>query len=285
MIFFSNPVYLATAIVLVFLVIFLNNFRWRLLLNVKGFQLSNIQSFRLTLIGVFFNFALPGGIGGDIVKGYYLIKGIGDRKTVAATTLLMDRLMGMFGLVSISVLMVIVSYPIIQTRVELKVLAIAIVGLFIFILVLFLLAFSTVLKEQPFFIFFFEKLPGGTTLKSIHESIYSYRDYPWVLFQTFGLSVAAQFLIIVFVWFFAQITSAPEVSILVYCFIVSFGLLTFILPVTPAGIGVGQAAFYYLYELYTGVENQVGPNAITAYQLILLAWGLLGAYCYIKRDK
>jgi len=82
-----------------------------------------------------------------------------------------------------------------------------------------------------------------------------------------------------------MITGAPDVSFSVYLFIVPIGLISTALPITPAGIGVGQAAMYYLYKLYTGFDNQIGPNALTAYQIVLFCWGLLGAYFYISKKK
>ena len=48
--------------------------RWQLLLRVQGIALSWTRVFMLLLIGVFFNFIIPGGTGGDVVKIFYLLK-------------------------------------------------------------------------------------------------------------------------------------------------------------------------------------------------------------------
>src|SRR5687768_8429401 len=53
------------------LVELLSAVRWQWLLRVQGIRLSWARVLLLTLIGVFFNFFIPGGTGGDVVKVYY----------------------------------------------------------------------------------------------------------------------------------------------------------------------------------------------------------------------
>src|SRR4051794_13742084 len=48
--------------------------RWNLLLQVQGIFLTRMRVVMLLLIGVFFNFFIPGGTGGDLVRAFYLIK-------------------------------------------------------------------------------------------------------------------------------------------------------------------------------------------------------------------
>lgn len=281
----AKPAYFIISIILVFLVIIINNIRWTLLLKTKKFQLTSRQTFPLTLIGVFFNFALPSGVGGDVVKGYYLLKECSGRKTIAATTLLMDRLIGMYGMVLVSVTIIFMEYSIIRSSPELHILSIAVIGLFFLMSVFFAMAFSASIKNHSFINFLFNSVPGGSILQNIYDSIHSYRNNPIVLIQALTLSFFTQFVIIFFVWFFAGITEAPEVPFTVYLFIVPLGLISTALPITPAGVGVGQAALYYLYKLYTGIDSQIGPNAFTAFQIILLCWGLVGAYFYVTRKN
>ena len=61
-------------IVICLVMLGLNNWRWFLLLRKQGIDMSFSQVFRLTMIGQFFNYMVPGGVGGDVVKGYYLVR-------------------------------------------------------------------------------------------------------------------------------------------------------------------------------------------------------------------
>ena len=57
----------------------------------------------LSWIGNFFNVTLPGAVTVDVVKGYYVIKSEReDGRTRAFMTLLIDRFVGLFGLVAMA---------------------------------------------------------------------------------------------------------------------------------------------------------------------------------------
>lgn len=72
--------------------------RWMILLRVQGIRLSWGRLYGLLMVGLFFSLFIPGGTGGDIVKGYYLLKEAPvGRKTAAAMSVVMDRLVGLLG--------------------------------------------------------------------------------------------------------------------------------------------------------------------------------------------
>jgi uncharacterized membrane protein YbhN (UPF0104 family) len=72
--------------------------RWKLLLRVQGIELGWSRLWALLLIGVFFNFLIPGGTGGDVVKIFYLLKETPGKRTVALLSVLIDRLVGLIAL-------------------------------------------------------------------------------------------------------------------------------------------------------------------------------------------
>jgi uncharacterized membrane protein YbhN (UPF0104 family) len=72
--------------------------RWQILLRVQGIRISWWRMYGLLMIGLFFSLFIPGGTGGDLVKGYYLLKEAPvGRKTSAALSVVMDRLLGLVG--------------------------------------------------------------------------------------------------------------------------------------------------------------------------------------------
>lgn len=73
--------------------------RWLLLLRVQGIHLGALRLSALLLIGVFFNFFIPGGTGGDVVKTFYLMKETPGRRTAALLSVLVDRLAGLMALI------------------------------------------------------------------------------------------------------------------------------------------------------------------------------------------
>ena len=72
--------------------------RWQILLRVQGIRISWWRMYGLLMVGLFFSLFIPGGTGGDLVKGYYLLKEAPvGRKTSAALSVVMDRLLGLMG--------------------------------------------------------------------------------------------------------------------------------------------------------------------------------------------
>jgi uncharacterized protein (TIRG00374 family) len=67
------------------------------MLAVQDVRLSYWNAFKLTYAGNFFNFALPGTVGGDLIKAYYVTR-FTRRKTEAVTTVFLDRVIGLSGL-------------------------------------------------------------------------------------------------------------------------------------------------------------------------------------------
>ena len=71
------------------------------LLKSINFSLSFPSGFQLTMIGNFFNVVIPGMIGGDIVKGFYLFKNEETGKGRTSGIIIMDRFLGFFSILFI----------------------------------------------------------------------------------------------------------------------------------------------------------------------------------------
>jgi uncharacterized protein (TIRG00374 family) len=73
-------------------------FRWYRIMISKGVHISVRRSARYFWLGLFFNQLLPSSIGGDAIRGYCLVR---DGQSVGRATLsvLLDRILGMAGLV------------------------------------------------------------------------------------------------------------------------------------------------------------------------------------------
>lgn len=79
------------------------SWRWYLLLDHIKVKLAYLTVLRLALIGLFFNLFVPGGVGGDLIKMVYMKKEAGDRYPQALLTVLLDRLLGLAGLLMLAV--------------------------------------------------------------------------------------------------------------------------------------------------------------------------------------
>lgn len=79
----------------------LQTLRWWMLMRCRGMNVPFLKAFRLTMVGLFFNFCMPGMTGGDVVKAYYAAKGSGLRGT-AVMSVIFDRAAGLLGLIMLA---------------------------------------------------------------------------------------------------------------------------------------------------------------------------------------
>src|SRR5437773_2526471 len=75
--------------------------RWQILLRIQGIRISWLRAGAIVIIGLFFNQFLPGGVGGDAMRLYFIFKQAPRRKVGAALSVAMDRL---FGLLTVAFL-------------------------------------------------------------------------------------------------------------------------------------------------------------------------------------
>lgn len=103
----ANAVYLVLALAAYTISILISSSRLLGFLNAVGLKVSERYNFRLYQLGLFYNLFLPGGVGGDGYKIYFLRKkfAIKGRKLLGA--LFFDRLSGLWALCLIIAVLVI----------------------------------------------------------------------------------------------------------------------------------------------------------------------------------
>jgi uncharacterized protein (TIRG00374 family) len=254
------------------------------LLRGQGFAVTTSKTLPLTLIGVFFNFAMPGGVGGDVIKAFYLIQEFPGLRVRAAMTVIMDRIIGLFVMVGVAVVVMLFKWQWFLASAELAPLFYAVSTVFVGFVVIFVVLFSRRLHKKAIVQQILAKVPGGSFLEKLYDAFRSYRDSRVLLKVALlsFLSQVATILLFISVGHFMGMASVPWSA---YFFVVPMGLITMSLPIAPAGIGVGQMAMFYLFNWYLAYNTQLGPNAITALQVSQFMWGLVGAYFYLRRRK
>jgi uncharacterized protein (TIRG00374 family) len=94
----SNPILLFLAFVSFILSQLLSANRLLQLLKWSGFMLDSKKNYILYLLGMFYNFFIPGGIGGDAYKVYILNKENNWSVKKLTTVVFIDRLVGLIAI-------------------------------------------------------------------------------------------------------------------------------------------------------------------------------------------
>lgn len=278
-----TPGRVAAVLALVGLQILINNYRWQLLIETQGLKVTTAKTFPLSLIGMFFNYAMPGGVGGDVVKGYYLIQDHSHFRSGAIVSIFMDRMIGFFIMILTAAIALVWKWETVVASDALTSLATGVILLAIGFITFFALALSRRVKTFKAVQFVFDRFPMGKKIERLYLRLHSFRGHTPTLWKAFVLSFIAQFGTIMAVALMGHWMGVNELALGDYMFLVPLGTVATAIPISPAGIGVGQAAFYFLFNSALGFKSPLGPVAITALQISQFMWGLVGAFFYLRR--
>ena len=264
--------------------VFLGAYRWRLLLLSSRYEISLGRAIKLQMMGFFFNTAMPGAVGGDLVKVMYVIKENRELgKAPAMLSIFIDRLIGLSGLFTIGVVTALINFdrlsqsPILMTT--FIILTATLAGLLLF----FFAALYHYKGEDPFAKLFSRELPGFSVLLKVYQSIRSYQDDRSTILKCYLVSVAIQLAALVLFYLSAVILLGQQAIVFSQVALVfPIGIFTMALPIAPGGLGVGHVAFDRLLQMI-GVDG--GATVANVYILTLLLLNLVGVFPYLAHKK
>lgn len=254
--------------------------RWRILLGLAGARLPFWRAVQLQLTGMFFNTVVPGNVGGDVVKALYVARdNAPEKRTGILLIVLVDRLVGLAGLILFANLVTVPQAATLAADPQLRQVffLVALLGAGVILgpalLVLLLRRGGPTLEA---------KLNGPTKLaKLLTQLVAALRlltSDPWKLAQALGLAILAHAAAMsLFVAMTHAIVDA-NVSFTSIATVYPLGFLTIVIPVAPAGLGVGHVAFDRLFGLI-GLKG--GADVFNVYLIGQLSPCLLGVIPYV----
>lgn len=262
----------------------ITSYRWKTLLETQGIRVSGNDAFRLTLVGVFFSYVLPGGVSGDLVKAYYVAQKSRDLRWKCGVSVVIDRFIGMAGLILLSFFMLLFDWDDVANQPQLMAMQ-----LLLGILFLLLIFIGAVIFSETFYVKMTNFLRSidvrfGEKPMRFFEACHGYGAYRMTIIKCLALSLVGH-VVAILVFVHVGDFIGESVSIFAYFYCVPVALILSSIPIAPGGIGVGQAAFYFVFNLYLGRVTDLGPTLVTVYQLIVFTFGLLGAYYYLQIKK
>lgn len=260
-------------------------FRWKLILKpgVKS-KLPNLEMIKLTWIGLFFNSVLPGAVTGDLIKLVYakdLDKDVS--KTFLVTTVFMDRILGLMGLLTIMGFFSMIFYSeVIQLSPQMKPLVqlnfLLFVGAIFFMTLLFLPK-----KFQESILNLTDQVPvlGKYISKTLSQGWLIGSDRK-VIFYSYLISICLQLMNIFSFWIVTSPFYGKELAFQHLVTLIPLGYIAVAVPISPSGLGVGHLAFDRLFS-FVGISG--GAGLFNLYFLCLIFVNLLGFFPYIFSGK
>ena len=254
--------------------------RWRMLLGVQDVTISPWESVRLTFLGVFFNTVVPGTVGGDLFKAYYVAKHTPNKAGVLVSTFV-DRAIGMMGLALLSAIMLMVSAAgrLVPTeQLHKPTVAISVIACVLVFAAVFLFSrrFRRVLHLQKLY----GRLPIAHHIQAAGEAANVLRRHVGKLLAALGITVICHLLFVMSILLLGAGLSL-DVSWPQYFLYVPLIYVIGAVPITPGGIGLIEK----LYVIFFAVN----PSGVLALALLArmvpVLLGLPGLWVFLSGPR
>ncbi len=260
---------------------YLSSVRWRIFIPLK---IGTRNLYALYIIGSFFNIFLPGIVGGDAVKAYYLskhLKALPDgcdgqsanltsrvnESALALASVFMDRYIGFCALLVINLFAFAAGFSYVAGT------------SLTWVMPLIFIAFVA-----ASILFFVLKLGSRFTfVNKVYQYFDFYRSKGRVLVETFLYSVVVQLLGILSVYVLSRGLSL-EISFLPFLVFVPIAITISLIPLSISGLGFREGAFVVLFAT-VGVPSESSMTLSLLWFLSMVAgsmWGLV-EYLRVKR--
>ncbi len=237
--------------------------RWRILLD---YRYTSRKLFSLHMIGNFFNTILPGTMGGDALKAYYLY-----RETQSAGesfgSVFLDRYLGLSARLSLGLVCGVAAFSSLKK-----------IGMHFAIPVIFTLFLAVSIVA-----FWFRLGKRFAAIADFYTFLLSRLKNRQVMIKTFLLSLVAQILLILMISVIAR-GIGQRLSFTELFVFVPIIMTIMIIPVSISGFGVREGAFIMLFGL-TGIPAPTSVSISFLWYLSTVAASLIGLVEYLRYRK
>lgn len=272
----SFPLLIA-AFVIAFSGIVISFARWAILVRCQGIRLGTVDAFRLGAIGFLLSFVSAGSVGGDLFKAIFLARRSPGKRFEAVASVLVDRAVGLYGLLLVAVAVLVVVPPMTASE-ELRQIsrgaaALAALGTVV------LVALVAGGKSIDRLLRRLGNLPKvGPLVHRLADPLRMFHTHPLAFFAAILMSVLVHLLLAASMYLIARGLFAAPPTFAEHLIIMPVGMLASALPLTPAGVGVLEATIEWLYQVVpatpTGASGTLVALTFELVKILLAACGL-----------
>jgi uncharacterized protein (TIRG00374 family) len=278
---FKYPALVTISALLCMIQILLCSYRWGIMLKMKAPELTSSKILSTQWIGQFFSSILPGAVTGDIIKVAHLVK---DHKNLSRPyllfTILLDRVIGLCALLSISTVSGIFLYnELVEINPIFK--EVILLNIFLFTGSLTFLALFFLKKNHQTFIL---NLIKHDKIRSTLASWWEIGAHKKKFFDMFALSVLAHTCAILSFYCINKHFFNESFQFKHLFAIVPMGQVGVAIPISPGGLGVGHVLFD---KLFSFLNQSRGASLFNLAWMIAFTVNMLGLipYLFHKNEK
>jgi hypothetical protein len=258
----------------------MGSIRWYFVLRAKRFRLPPLRVFRIFFIGQFFNAFFLGACGGDLARAFYAAQEEPGRKAEAASTVLVDRVIGLITFIVFGCLMIAFNLPVFTARRTTRLAAILMLLFLVCGFILLALFFRRNLFES---IPLFQRLAAnsalGALLRKVYEVLFFYRAHVRIMCIAVCFSFFNLFFLTMAAFFFG---CSLDIRIGVMPYFLFFPIITVFtaVPVTPGALGIREGLFAAMFSAAGIAHFRSIPLSLLVY-LGGVACSLLGGILFL----
>ena len=277
----ASPAWLAAALGLYLIMCVVSAWRWRILLRAQGVYMSLGRLVTSFLVATFFNNFLPSNIGGDVVRISDTAPAAGSR-TLATTVVLIDRGIGLLGLILVAAVgasvTTSVGTAIVGGAPALWLLLVAALGVAVPVVLAPALV-GRVLKPL-------EALHQDwvrARIDRLTTALGRFREMPGALVLCFVGGIIVQAMLVAFYAAVARGLAIP-IALSHLAVLVPLSFIVQMLPLSVNGFGVREATFtLYFARIGLPAEPAFALSFIGA--VLVIVFSLSGAAAYVLRGR
>ena len=270
-----NYWYLTAALAAYLMVNALCTWRWQILLAARSIRSGFWKLFRYFLNGLFFGNFLPTTVGGDLARAYLVVDDC-NKRSEALASVLVDRFVGLFGVIITGVIGLVLVAKTGQEVSLLKGMVICTAAALIFVA---LFMNKPLVKKFRWML----KLPlvekAEHHLIDFYHSIYVYRTHKAVIFLAFVQSLLVQLFVVFSALLIAKSLGISISIIPFFLYMPVIGAVSMI-PLSINGWGLQEGAFIVFF----GRAGLGRPEALSlgfVYHLVAVTISLLGGLLWL----
>ncbi len=264
--------------------------RWWLLLRAQGIHIETLAAIRLFFLGLFYNNLMPGSVGGDLLKAWYVTKHT-QKKLEGVLSVFVDRVIGLLGMVLMATFTYLAfvrgqittgdgggkaGVPRWLSQHQGVILwAVAAVGV----------AFAAVLVHpagRASLAHAAARVRGRSVsaLGRVRDAVAVYCSRPWTLLGALGLTLISQSTVIVAFWLLGR-NLGIEAGLRYYFVIFPITWVVAAMPISVAGLGVLEGGTVGLFSLLTGTPRELATALALCQRFVWILASLPGGLVHL----
>jgi uncharacterized protein (TIRG00374 family) len=272
--------FLLFGVVIVFAV-----WRWDLLLRVHGIRLPWVKVAEIWMIGHFFNAFLLGTTGGDVAKIYYCAEAVPEKRSASALSIIFDRVLGLFVLLTLAVILGVWHYKILDADPVTHKALLAIFGSFGAMLIG--LGVFLIPKAWNWFFGLLKRFGPHhlqDTVNNVHEAFSRYTE-SWAT-NVLAVLISVVLHMLTFVMSFCLLRALHLNDVPFWPFVSCLPIIGFLvaIPVSISGLGMREGLFVSFLGLLAVDKETALAFSLGGFGVTLL-WSLIGGVIYLQYKK